>query len=99
MKEIPKEYALIAEITSALAIIISLVFVGAQMKANTKATQDSMFQGIEDIKGTRGFWCLFLSLVVIRDRKIWLTTRLESIEKVIRNIDMELNHQQKMKLI
>lgn len=46
MKEILEEYALIAEIISAGAIIISLIFVGIQIKANTKATQASTFHEI-----------------------------------------------------
>ena len=46
MKEILQEYALIAEIISAIAIVISLVFIGFQIKDNTKATQASMFQEI-----------------------------------------------------
>lgn len=46
MKEILEEYALIAEIISAIAIIISLLFVGIQIKANTKATQASTFHEI-----------------------------------------------------
>lgn len=52
MKEILEEYALIAEIISAIAIIISLVFVGFQIKGNAKATQASTFHEIAalDIK-------------------------------------------------
>lgn len=52
MKEILEEYALIAEIISAIAIIISLVFVGLQIRGNTKATQASTFHEIAalDIK-------------------------------------------------
>lgn len=46
MKEILEEYALIAEIISAVTIIISLVFVGIQIKGNTKATQASTFHEI-----------------------------------------------------
>ena len=46
MLETLEEYALIAEIISAIAIIISLVFVGVQIKANTKATQASTFHEI-----------------------------------------------------
>jgi hypothetical protein len=46
MKEILEEYALIAEIISAFAVIISLIFVGLQIKANTKATQASTFHEI-----------------------------------------------------
>ncbi len=46
MKEILEEYALIAEIISAFAVIISLAFVGLQIKANTKATQASTFHEI-----------------------------------------------------
>ena len=46
MIETLEEYALIAEIISAIAIIISLVFVGVQIKANTKATQASSFHEI-----------------------------------------------------
>jgi hypothetical protein len=52
MKEILEEYALIAEIISAIAIVISLIFVGIQIKGNTKATQASTFHEIAalDIK-------------------------------------------------
>ena len=46
MKEILQEYALIAEIISAFAVIISLVFVGLQIRGNTKATQASTFHEI-----------------------------------------------------
>ena len=46
MLETLEEYALFAEIISAIAIIISLVFVGTQIKANTKATQASTFHEI-----------------------------------------------------
>lgn len=46
MTEALQEYALIAEITSAIAIIISLVFVGFQIKENTKATRASTFHEI-----------------------------------------------------
>ncbi len=52
MREILEEYALIAQIISAFAIIISLVFVGIQIMGNTKATQASTFHQIAalDIK-------------------------------------------------
>ncbi len=58
MKEILEEYALIAEILSAIAIIISLVFVGIQIRRNTKATQVLTFHEIAvlDIKLLLGFW-------------------------------------------
>ncbi|WP_431161975.1 hypothetical protein [Flagellimonas beolgyonensis] len=46
MLETLEEYALIAEIISAIAIIISLIFVGVQIKENTKATQASSFHEI-----------------------------------------------------
>jgi len=46
MKELLEEYALIAEIISALAVIISLIFVGIQIRGNTKATQASTFHEI-----------------------------------------------------
>lgn len=46
MTEALQEYALIAEIISAIAIIISLVFVGFQIKDNTKATQAATFHEI-----------------------------------------------------
>jgi hypothetical protein len=46
MKEILEEYALIAEIISAIAVIISLIFVGFQIRGNTKATQASTFHEI-----------------------------------------------------
>ena len=46
MIETLEDYALIAEIISAVAIIISLIFVGVQIKANTKATQASTFHEI-----------------------------------------------------
>ncbi|MEE4250126.1 MAG: hypothetical protein V2I38_06010 [Alcanivoracaceae bacterium] len=41
-----QEYALMAEIISAIAIVISLIFVGFQIKENTKATQASAFHDI-----------------------------------------------------
>lgn len=46
MKEILEEYALIAEIMSAIAVMISLIFVGLQIRSNTKATQASTFHEI-----------------------------------------------------
>ncbi|NNC50519.1 MAG: hypothetical protein HKN51_05385, partial [Saprospiraceae bacterium] len=46
MKEILEEYALIAEIISALAVVTSLIFVGLQIRSNTKATQASTFHEI-----------------------------------------------------
>ena len=49
MNELLQEYALIAEIISGIAIIISLIFVGIQIKRNTKATQASTFQNIADL--------------------------------------------------
>lgn len=49
MSELLQEYALIAEIISGIAIIISLIFVGIQIKKNTKATQASTFQAIADL--------------------------------------------------
>lgn len=49
MKEILEEYALISEIISAVAIIISLIFVGFQIRANTKATQASKFHDIASL--------------------------------------------------
>ncbi len=49
MDELLQEYALVAEIISGLAIIISLIFVGIQIKRNTKATQASTFQAIAEL--------------------------------------------------
>lgn len=49
MSRILEEYALIAEIISGIAIIISLIFVGIQIKRNTKATQATTFQAIADL--------------------------------------------------
>jgi hypothetical protein len=46
MIEILQEYALIAEIISAIAVMISLIFVGFQIRGNTKATQASTFHEI-----------------------------------------------------
>ena len=46
MTDILKEFALIAEIISAIAIIISLIFVGFQIKENTRATQANAFHSI-----------------------------------------------------
>ena len=46
MNEILQEYALIAEIISAIAVIISLIFVGFQIRGNTKATKASTFHEI-----------------------------------------------------
>ena len=46
MMEVLQEYALIAEIISAVAIVISLLFVGFQIKENTKAAQASRFHDI-----------------------------------------------------
>lgn len=46
MKQVLEEYALMAEIFSAFSIIISLIFVGLQIKGNTKATRASTFHEI-----------------------------------------------------
>jgi hypothetical protein len=46
MNEVLQEYALIPEIISAIAIVISLVFVGVQIKGNTKASHASTFHVI-----------------------------------------------------
>jgi len=46
MIETLQGYALLADIISAIAIIISLIFVGLQIKENTKATQASTFHEI-----------------------------------------------------
>lgn len=46
MNDILQEYALIAEIISAAAVVISLIFVGLQIRGNTKATQASTFHEI-----------------------------------------------------
>ncbi|MGS2720801.1 hypothetical protein [Paraglaciecola aestuariivivens] len=44
-----QESALLADIISALAIVISLIFVGLQIKDNTKATQASTFHEIASL--------------------------------------------------
>ncbi len=44
MKEKLQEYALLAEIISALAIVISLVFVGFQIRDNTIASEAASYQ-------------------------------------------------------
>lgn len=49
MNESLQEYALIAEIISGIAIVVSLIFVGIQIKRNTKATQASTFQAIANL--------------------------------------------------
>lgn len=49
MSELLKEYALIAEIIAGISIVISLIFVGIQIKKNTQATQASTFQAIADL--------------------------------------------------
>lgn len=41
-------YASLAEIISALAVVASLIFVGIQIRQNTRATQASMRQSIAD---------------------------------------------------
>jgi hypothetical protein len=46
MIETLQEFALLADIISAIAIVISLIFVGLQIKDNTKATQASSFHEI-----------------------------------------------------
>lgn len=46
MLEALQEFALVAEIISAIAIVISLIFVGFQIKDNTKATQAEAFHNI-----------------------------------------------------
>ncbi len=45
-EELLQEFVALADIISAIAIIISLVFVGYQIKDNTKATQASTFHEI-----------------------------------------------------
>lgn len=49
MAEALQKYALIAEIISAIAIVISLLFVGFQIKDNTKATRASTFHEITSL--------------------------------------------------
>lgn len=44
MKGKLQEYALIAEIVSAAAIVLSLVFVGLQIRDNTRASEATMYQ-------------------------------------------------------
>ena len=44
MKRSLAEWASVAEIIGALAIVISLVFVGLQIRENTRATQNATFQ-------------------------------------------------------
>ena len=46
MTQLLEEYALLAEIISAIAIVVSLVFVGIQIRGNTRATQASTFHEI-----------------------------------------------------
>lgn len=46
MNEILQEYALIAQIISTIAVVVSLIFVGYQIRSNTKATQASTFHEI-----------------------------------------------------
>lgn len=46
MNEILEKYALIAQIISGVAVVISLVFVGLQIRGNTKATRASTFHQI-----------------------------------------------------
>ena len=44
MKRTLAEWASVAEIIGALAIVVSLVFVGLQIRANTRATQNATYQ-------------------------------------------------------
>jgi hypothetical protein len=44
MKEKLQEYALIAEIISAIAIVVSLIFVGLQIRDNTIASEAATYQ-------------------------------------------------------
>jgi len=46
MKEKLQEYALLAEIFSALAIVISLIFVGIQIQQNSELSQVNAYQSI-----------------------------------------------------
>lgn len=46
MSEVLQQYALVAEIISAVAIIVSLLFVGFQIRDNTRATRAATFHEI-----------------------------------------------------
>jgi len=50
MKDKLQEYALLAEIISAIAIVISLVFVGVQIQKNTKASEAATLQEISAVE-------------------------------------------------
>ena len=53
MKERLQEYALIAEIVSAIAIVISLVFVGIEVRRNTESQKASTYQSMIDLSHDR----------------------------------------------
>ena len=50
MKEKLKEYALLAEIISAIVVTLSLIFVGLQIQSNTHASEASTLQAISAIE-------------------------------------------------
>lgn len=53
MKKTLQDYALIAEIISAFAIVISLVFVGVEIRGNTESSKASTYQSMIDLSHDR----------------------------------------------
>ena len=53
MKKTLQEYALIAEIISAFAIVLSLVFVGIEVRRNTETSKASTYQSMIDLSHDR----------------------------------------------
>ena len=50
MKEKLQEYALLAEIISAIVVTLSLIFVGLQIQSNTEASEASTMQAISAVE-------------------------------------------------
>lgn len=48
MKQKLQEYALVAEIVGAVAIVLSLIFVGTELQRNTSTVRGATFQSVSD---------------------------------------------------
>lgn len=85
MKKLNKIVA-ISEIVAALAVVISLVYIGAQINQNTKATQANTAQSLYEMH---------------RDRIIMIMGNRELVELKIRSLDpvAELNEADSLQLI
>jgi hypothetical protein len=70
----------VAQIISALAVVISLIYIGAQINQNTKATQSAMRQSIADNDITYLMSSLDNSILAIASYKIEKNIELSDLE-------------------